>query len=329
MVVAVTLPWQFTVVWGKYCMEKHSLGNAENAYAFYQEQWEEEAFLEEPSVVMKFCGIEQCLPGHGYGPARRECFLIHFILDGRGVYEYHGEKFHLEKGQSFLIYPDECVQYQADISFPWKYCWIGFEGKNALKLIEKIGYTREMPVCSFSNTESIEEDVSGIISHNGKENSDHLRRRASFLFLLADLLDEAEERSLPGPDRRENKEQKEEAGFRFASRTYSVEAIRYLETHFREKIRIQNLAQEIGISRSYLTQQIKEAIGMSPRTLLINIRMEHALIYLEKSNDPIQLVALECGYDDALAFSKAFKARYGMSPTKYRQEKQREQKEQQ
>jgi transcriptional regulator GlxA family with amidase domain len=104
---------------------------------------------------------------------------------------------------------------------------------------------------------------------------------------------------------------------------YAAQAIHYLETRFREKIQIQQLAQDIGISRSYLTQLFKEEIGMSPRELLINIRMEHATEFLEKSNDPIQLVALECGYDDALAFSKAFKQRFGMSPSRYRKEKQK------
>jgi AraC family transcriptional regulator of arabinose operon len=89
-------------------MDKKSLGDIESAFAFFRETKSDEE-LSRQTVFLKYCGIERCLPGHGYGPAKRDCFLIHFILDGHGIYEYQGEKIHLEKGQSFLIYPEEDV----------------------------------------------------------------------------------------------------------------------------------------------------------------------------------------------------------------------------
>jgi AraC-like DNA-binding protein len=32
----------------------------------------------------------------------------------------------------------------------------------------------------------------------------------------------------------------------------------------------------------------------------------------------VRSVAAECGYDDALAFSKVFKSRFGLNPSEYR-----------
>jgi AraC-like DNA-binding protein len=187
----------------------------------------------------------------------------------------------------------------------------------AAGIVEELGYTHTFPVCTFMDMDSIEKGISGIISRGGRDTSDVLWREGSFLHLIANLFDQADDREIYAQDDSGGVE------LRLGSRMYAAQAIHYLETRFREKIQIQQLAQDIGISRSYLTQLFKEEIGMSPRELLINIRMEHATECLEKSNDPIQLVALECGYDDALAFSKAFKQRFGMSPSRYRKEKQK------
>ena len=36
------------------------------------------------------CGIEQCLEKHSYGPGKRDKFLIHFILSGKGYFLIDG-----------------------------------------------------------------------------------------------------------------------------------------------------------------------------------------------------------------------------------------------
>lgn len=295
-------------------MEKNLLGDIESAFAFLDERSGSAGLSREMVPLLRYCGIERCLPGHGFGPGEKDYYLIHCILDGHGIYDYHGEKFRLGRGQSFLIYPEEPVFYQADYAEPWKYCWFAFCCDDPEEFVRKIGFTRNNPVCTFPDMDMIEKKVSEILSHRGDAWEDLCHREGTFLLLMEDLLRQgARNGNSSGEENRFE-------GLELGTRTYTAQAIHYLETHFRERIRIRDLAHEIGISRSYLTQQVKEAIGVSPRTLLINIRMEHALKYLETSNDPIQLVALECGYDDALAFSKAFKERFGMSPSKYRKE---------
>ena len=63
---------------------------------------------------------------------------------------------------------------------------------------------------------------------------------------------------------------------------------------------------------------MKQVTGMSPQEYLIEIRMRRASDLLGRSNDPIQSIAAECGYDDALAFSKVFKSKFGVNPSEYR-----------
>ncbi len=99
---------------------------------------------------------------------------------------------------------------------------------------------------------------------------------------------------------------------------YGIYAVKYIQTHFKEKIRIRDLAEHIGVSRSYLTQLIQKEVGMSPQEYLTSVRMGYAKQHLAKTDDLIRDVAAGCGYEDALAFSKAFKRKFGISPSEYR-----------
>ncbi len=54
----------------------------------------------EPSGTLSiyFCGTEPCAPGHAFGPAVRPHYLIHVVLDGKGIYKRNGETYHLKAG---------------------------------------------------------------------------------------------------------------------------------------------------------------------------------------------------------------------------------------
>ena len=79
------------------------------------------------------------------------------------------------------------------------------------------------------------------------------------------------------------------------------------------------IADYIGVNRSYLTNSFKKMIGCSPQEYLVNLRMEKAKTMLLKTDMPIHAIASEVGYTDQLAFSKIFKQHYGASPRAYRE----------
>ena len=62
-------------------------------------------------------------------------------------------------------------------------------------------------------------------------------------------------------------------------------------------------------------------MNMSPQEFLMNFRMEKAASLLCDTQSPINAIAYEVGYVDALSFSKAFKRRYGMSPSEFREKR--------
>ena len=59
---------------------------------------------------------------------------------------------------------------------------------------------------------------------------------------------------------------------------------------------------------------------MSPQKFLSTYRITRAAELLQTTEIPVESIALSCGYNDALVFTKAFRQMKGMSPTAYRRE---------
>ena len=77
---------------------------------------------------------------------------------------------------------------------------------------------------------------------------------------------------------------------------------------------VEQLAAHIGISRSAFAQKFKSAVGEPPLRHVTNIRLESAFAALRANNNSVSEIADNAGYGSGAAFSRAFKARFGVSP---------------
>ena len=99
--------------------------------------------------------------------------------------------------------------------------------------------------------------------------------------------------------------------------------MKYIQGNFRKNVRIQDIAMDIGIDRSYLSGIFKEVMKMSPQEYLLHYRVEQAEILLKETDRKIGDIAELVGYADAMTFSKMFKKYKGISPQQYREEQYR------
>ena len=97
--------------------------------------------------------------------------------------------------------------------------------------------------------------------------------------------------------------------------------IGYMTEHLAEPIRVEDLAQELHISRVGLLGKFKRQMGCTLSDFLIGLRMQRAKYLLLESNARINEIAVSCGYSNAYYFSNAFKKYYGRAPLAYRREK--------
>ncbi len=81
---------------------------------------------------------------------------------------------------------------------------------------------------------------------------------------------------------------------------------------------VESLAKVAGQSRTVFAAHFKQATGISPISYLGHWRTELACKLLVESEYGIDQIALESGYRDTTAFSRAFKKTTGSSPGNYR-----------
>jgi AraC-like DNA-binding protein len=91
-----------------------------------------------------------------------------------------------------------------------------------------------------------------------------------------------------------------------------------IQASFREKLEMRALASESGMAEVDFCRAFRKAYGMPPRRYAIELRLRHAAELLARAETAVRHVATACGYDDPFHFSKAFKHRFGVSPTLFR-----------
>ena len=81
-----------------------------------------------------------------------------------------------------------------------------------------------------------------------------------------------------------------------------------------------DLGEDLGISRVQLYRKVKVLTGLSPVELLKEMRLERAKILLNSSTKTIAEIAYEVGFANPSYFSTCFKKQFGKLPMEYRAE---------
>ncbi|WP_111708312.1 two-component regulator propeller domain-containing protein [Lutibacter citreus] len=80
---------------------------------------------------------------------------------------------------------------------------------------------------------------------------------------------------------------------------------------------VEQLVKEMALSRSNLYLKIKELTGLSSSEFIRNIRLKRAVQLLEKSDMSVKEIMYMTGFNTASYFSKCFKKQFGVIPSKY------------
>lgn len=237
---------------------------------------------------------------------------IAFILSGKGKYKIDNELYFVEEGDLLILNPGVYHQALTDGN-----------GKPTIEFF--VGFTdvafREMTPNRFDisdgpilhTTGEFRQKLFRIASSMESEN-EILRQGRYFMlrsYLIQMILLIIREQSEPLKQRK---------GYEFESfsKKYVVEQIiSYFSDHYAEKISLDQIAENMYLSPFYISRIFKSETGNTPIHYLIDIRLEQAKEILESEDyTSIQEVAARVGYDDAYHFSKLFKKKYGIPPSK-------------
>lgn len=95
-------------------------------------------------------------------------------------------------------------------------------------------------------------------------------------------------------------------------------ALMYLEGHCDRMVRITELAELTSFSSWYFSKTFHALFDESPQAAAARLRLEHAAELLRTTSMMIGEVASASGFDNPCSFSRAFRARFGVSASRYR-----------
>lgn len=232
------------------------------------------------------CGREVCKPGHSCNRPISN-YLIHYVESGRGILKKGGKTYHINKGQCFVIFPDENYLYKADMENPWTYMWVGFKGEIGKRLEglespifnSSAKYFIEMLNCVNFNDMSEEYLAAKIIEFMCHEFSQ--KRKGNYADIAKNIVDLNHDANLT----------------------------------------VKTIAENIGIDKKYLSRIFKNKYNITLKNYIIQKKMSDAQFFL-KSGYSVGEVSKMIGYSDEFVFSRAFKNEFGYPPKELKNKKQ-------
>ncbi|MFD1955471.1 AraC family transcriptional regulator [Paenibacillus thailandensis] len=250
-------------------------------------------------------GHNAAKPHYRIGPRITPYYYLMFVLDGEGTFIQHNRTYPLRRHDMFCLFPQVTHEYYTNPEKPLKKLFVAFDGKGALKLLERAGLSARQP----HRPGVLTEEAIGLLWSlteligKGETNYTDLERLSAFyrifdcLSHLASEADHAEAHS--------------------ASWLHRGKEI--LSIHYNDGIAIEQVAQYVGVDRTHFSKQFRKTFGLSPVQYIQSLKMKEAKLLLLQTDYKISEIAQSVGYPDVFSFSRAFKKLAGMSPNRYRQ----------
>lgn len=275
------------------------------------------------SLQLNHCGIQECAPGYTYSFHANPYHLIHFVLEGNGFLELNHRLANVQAGQAFYIPAGVSAKYYASLTDPWKYGWVGFYTNTATPFLSLL-FQNENVIYYKMPADEVEKNLLSIISvTDGRLSqysqydssvfpgeqfttilklSDSLRANSRMLDFFSDLLSFRipEDISRPSED------------------SPALKAKAFMDAHYNEPIKMQDVASSLNIHPNYLCAVFKKTYGQTPSNYLRSIRMAQAAMLLILTDHSVSMIAESLGYANPFQFSAVFKSCYGLSPSAYR-----------
>jgi AraC-like DNA-binding protein len=283
-------------------------GLKEYAYEFADIVYYTPSALEKAiGVCPLYAGRMLAKPNYRSGPRILNHFILQFVLEGQLNFAADGHAVRLNKGDMFCLLPGTTVQYGVVPEKPeLRLIWIGLCGEGVEPLLQSIGLTRTR---SYSRKVLLP-GLSGSL-HQLLDLFRQLPLERNFFQWLGKFYELIENFTVAERPKRHSLQEK-------SPNVWIRESEIFMDTHYSEKITVQDVAEYVGIQRSYFTDAFTKQMGVSPGHFLQQLRLSKGKQMLEETAVPITEIALSLGYSELYAFTRAFRNYYGISPSQYR-----------
>ena len=229
-------------------------------------------------------------------------FLMHYVLSGSGTVRLSDKEFKVHGGDIFIIPEGIKAEYFQDVSDPWNYIYINFNGSAAIQFCNQGGFSVASPFYA-SEDPDLKDKFYKLV--NAKIRQKSVFYVYSVLFdIMAHIINERY------PDL---------SNVATHSSEYLNAALRYIEKNYSHpKLSLKDIAETLHLNPSYFSRLFHRMTGSTFLKYLTLFRIQKSTTLLTGSNLTIKEIANAVGFEDSLYFSGLFKKYRLMSPSDYR-----------
>jgi len=228
-------------------------------------------------------------------------FSLLYTVKGSGRLVYRDKEYTVAENQAFIM---DCMDFQhyETLNNQWDCYWLHFNGCESKAYVELI--MKKVGTVFSLNQKTLISDA--IIKIYELYESKDIHADVVTSRLIVDLLTEI---LLLSPDKDSEIDMPEKVQV----------AMEIMEEGYYNKINLDALCDEIGISKQYLIALFNKYTNMTPYEYLTNYRFSIAKKLLLTTEFPISEIAGKVGYNSTSHFIKMFTKAEGVSPRKFKE----------
>lgn len=227
-------------------------------------------------------------------------YILIYCTDGNGIIEVDGQKYPLGRSDAFCIPKGARHRYYADRENPWSILWVHFKGENM-------------------NHFPLEEKR--LVHMNSRHSDNRMMVLFNLLFRVLEknytlgnfiYISQVLQLILSEIYFREKIEEST------MQDRHVTMVVRFMYQNLERNLSLQQIADEVKLSKSYLNTVFKSQTGRAPVEFFIHLKMKEACKLLKSTELYIYEVSARLGYEDQYYFSRILKKTVGMSPRDYK-----------
>jgi len=226
-------------------------------------------------------------------------YVFEYVVKGTGYIETPEEKYTVKGGDFYFLNKRRYHIYYADPEDPYEKIFIVLKGSFVDFLVSN-HVLNESVYIKKCNLNSLMTHIINILNREGSINYDKLAISVLELF----------QQAFPSP-------------YQIMPTTNRVpEMIKnYIDTHITEKITLDDISNDLYISKSHIERAFKKEYNQTPLAYCANQKITQVASMLVTTDYSLSQIAQQFGFTDVKYMSKSFKKIKGKTPMEYKREK--------
>lgn len=228
-------------------------------------------------------------------------YIIKYVISGKGYLKIGGRTYRVTAGDVFMLPKNVLISYYSDPDDPFAYYYIGVDGMNIEKTLARCGLSEDTPVRRYQSPEVGKAFERICMKLKTYAFTDNLAAISDFYGLLSVMSEYDRDNTV---------------ALRRNDVNYVNYAIHYIKENYAYNVSVSEIAERLGIGRSYFSALFRRETGASPQEYLLRFRISQAckLIALGMS---VTEAGSHCGFNSPTNFSVQFKKFMLVTPREY------------